>query len=678
MAEKNNNQSSFLETFQISREIWLKKNRLLILLIPTSKQNMSTTRQLFTLSLIVFLALSGQSIAQQLSVNSIPEQLKKDVNSVVRYDNTTIEVNKSYDMTITNEYAITVLNSSGNEHISAGSSYSKSLKIVEMSAKILDGNGKEIKKLKSADLIDVSAVSSGSIFVDDRLQYYQYAPGSYPYTFVFKLVVKSQNTAFLPSWMPLDKEFQSTESNTYTLSYPVEWKLVTTDRNFDSFGVKKSHVPGRYSLEINQALPITDEYARPPLSEITPFASASLDHFQLENIKGEVSNWNEFGEWYQSKMLVGNELVPEKTRNEILSLVAGVSDSVEMARLIYAYVQSKTRYVSVSIGIGGWKPMTVASVDEYKYGDCKALSFYTQSLLKTAGLPATYTIIDAGNYPKQLDTTQVSVQGNHVIVSVPLKDTTIWLETTNQHVPFGYLGDFTDNRTALSLSEKGSKLVKTPMYPDSINKQENVASIVLEADGFMKASLTRRSSGLQYDSKYYLELQKTEDNEKYYQKDWNYLQFLKLSKINFEADKKSVVFVEKLDLEALKYSTMSGERMLFQANFFNRITYVPPRIPNRKQKLVIPRGYHDLDSYEVELPEGFKIEALPSKNEIETRFGKYSLHVEQLSENTLRITRSYLEKSGTFPAEDYSEYLQFRKDIVRYDQSKIILIKKSL
>ncbi|KAF0131563.1 MAG: hypothetical protein FD155_87 [Bacteroidetes bacterium] len=639
---------------------------------------MSTTRQLFILSLIVFLALSGQSFAQQLSVNSIPEQLKKDVNSVVRYYNTSIEVNKSYDMTITYEYAITVLNSSGNEHISAGSSYSKSLKIVEMSAKILDANGKEIKKLKSADLIDVSAVNSGSIFVDDRLQYYQYAPGSYPYTFVFKLVVKSQNTAFLPSWMPLDKEFQSTESNTYTLIYPAEWKLVTTERNLDSFGVKKSHDPGRYSLEIQQALPITDEYARPPLSEITPFTSASLDHFQLENIKGEVSNWNEFGEWYQSKMLAGNELVPEKTRNEILSLVAGVSDSIEMTRLIYEYVQSKTRYVSVSIGIGGWKPMTVASVDEYKYGDCKALSFYTQSLLKTAGLPATYTLIDAGNYPRKLDTTQVSVQGNHVIVSVPLKDATIWLETTNQHIPFGYLGDFTDNRTALSLSEKGSKLVKTPMYPDSINKQETVASIVLEADGFMKANLIRRSSGLQYDNKYYLELQKTEDNEKFYQKDWNYLQFLKLSKINFEADKNHVVFIENLDLEALKYSTMSGERMLFQANFFNRITYVPPRIPNRKQKIVIPRGFHDLDAYEVILPEGFMIEALPSKNAIETRFGKYSLHVEQLSENTLRITRSYLEKSGTFPAEDYSEYLQFRKDIVRYDQSKIILIKKSL
>jgi len=639
---------------------------------------MSITARIITLSTFILLTLTRQSFAQTLSEKSIPEQLKKDVNSIVRYKNTAIEVNKSFDMTITYEWAVTVLNSSGNEHIFAGSDYSKSLKISEMSAKILDANGKEIKKLKSSDLIDVSAVSSSSIFIDDRIQYFLYTPGSYPYTFVFKLVVKSKNTAFLPSWMPLDKEFQSVESNTYTLTYPIDWKLITTERNFDMFGVKKSNTPGNYSLEIQQALPITYEYASPPLSEITPFASASLDHFQLENIKGEVSNWNDFGEWYQSKMLEGNELVPENTRKEILSLVDGISDSAEKARLIYEYVQRKTRYVSVQIGIGGWKPMTVASVDEFKYGDCKALSFYTLSLLKAAGLPATYTIIYSGNNPRGLDTTQVTVQGNHVIVSVPLKDTTIWLETTNQHCPFGYLSDFTDNRTALSLSEKGSKLVRTPMYADSINKQETEARVVLEADGFIKASLICKSSGLQYDNKYYLEMQKTEDNEKFYQKNWNYLQFLRLPKISFKADKKNIVFEENLELEAQKYSTMSGERMLFQANFFNRIAYIPPRIPNRKQKIVIPRGYYDIDRYEVELPEDFMIEALPSKAEFDNRFGKYAFSVEKLSESKILITRSFLEKSGTFPAEDYNDYLQFRKDIVRFDQTKIILIKKSL
>ncbi|MBS4062310.1 MAG: DUF3857 domain-containing protein [Bacteroidetes bacterium] len=637
---------------------------------------MSKINLLKTVSLLIFLVLSVQLFSQNLAVSLIPEQLKKNVNSVLRYDNTTIEISKSYDMTITSEWAVTVLNSSGNEHVYAGSSYSKSLKINEMTARILDANGKEIKKLKSSDLVDVSAVMSGSVFVDDRQQYFTYGPGSYPYTFVFKLVTKNKNTAFLPDWNPLTHDFQSVESSKFTLNYPENWNLSTNEKNLESFGVTKSTGPGKYSLEISQAMPITKEYGSPPYYEIKPYASLSANYFQLENIKGQASDWNEFGEWYQSNMLRGNELVPENTRKEILSLVEGLTDSIEIARKVYAYVQQKTRYVSVQIGIGGWKPMTVASVDELKYGDCKALSFYTQALLKVAGLPATYTIIHSGNYPTDLDTTLVSVQGNHVIVSIPLKDTTIWLETTNRHIPFGYLGDFTDNRAVLSLSEKGTKLDRTPAYADNANKQETVAKVSLDADGMLKASLTCRSSGLQYDDKYYLELQKKDENEKFYQKTWNYLQFLKLTKIDLKADKHQIVFEENIELEAQKYGEMSGNRMLFQANFFNRNTFVPPRIADRKQKLVLPRGYYDTDSYEVELPVEYDIEALPSKAEIDSRFGQYELSVERISDHKLLITRSYLKKNGSFAAEDYSDYIQFRRDVARHDQSKIILIKK--
>jgi quinolinate synthase len=74
-----------------------------------------------TVSLLIFLVLSVQLFSQNLAVSLIPEQLKKNVNSVLRYDNTTIEISKSYDMTITSEWAVTVLNSSGNEHVYAGS-----------------------------------------------------------------------------------------------------------------------------------------------------------------------------------------------------------------------------------------------------------------------------------------------------------------------------------------------------------------------------------------------------------------------------------------------------------------------------------------------------------------------------------------------------------------------------
>jgi hypothetical protein len=49
------------------------------------------------------------------------------------------------------------------------------------------------------------------------------------------------------------------------------------------------------------------------------------------------------------KVLVGTEKIPLK------------------AKLIYDYVQKKSRYISIQVGIGGWKPM-LATDDRYDMG----------------------------------------------------------------------------------------------------------------------------------------------------------------------------------------------------------------------------------------------------------------------------------------------------------------------
>jgi transglutaminase-like putative cysteine protease len=43
------------------------------------------------------------------------------------------------------------------------------------------------------------------------------------------------------------------------------------------------------------------------------------------------------------------------------------------AKKIYQYLQNKTRYISVQIGIGGFQPVTAADVDRLGYGDCKGI-----------------------------------------------------------------------------------------------------------------------------------------------------------------------------------------------------------------------------------------------------------------------------------------------------------------
>ena len=56
------------------------------------------------------------------------------------------------------------------------------------------------------------------------------------------------------------------------------------------------------------------------------------------------------------------------------------TDPIEKAKIVYKYMQEKTRYISVQVGIGGFKPMLAKDVDRLGYGDCKALSNYTKAL----------------------------------------------------------------------------------------------------------------------------------------------------------------------------------------------------------------------------------------------------------------------------------------------------------
>ena len=44
--------------------------------------------------------------------------------------------------------------------------------------------------------------------------------------------------------------------------------------------------------------------------------------------------------------------------------------------------------------------MPVNDVHELKYGDCKALSFYTQALLDLYGIQSDYVVVEAGDSHK--------------------------------------------------------------------------------------------------------------------------------------------------------------------------------------------------------------------------------------------------------------------------------------
>lgn len=613
---------------------------------------------------------------QSLLVN---KELINGANAVVRYNFMSVSIEKQDKMIITQKRIVTVLNKNGNNYIHAYKHYDPKTKIKSIQALVYDSFGKEIKKIKKNDFRDVSAVPGGTLYSDSRVLYLDYTPVGYPYTIEFTSVVETSNTAFIYPWYFLDGYNVSTEESFYELTFNAsDFSIRVNEKNFGQYNIVKKNENGYISYQGTNFKAIKSEDLSPSFRELTPNIMFTANKFHLEGVDGTADNWKELGEWQYHKLLAGRDEVSEKTKNEIIELVRNINDPVEKSKKVYEYVQNSTRYISVQVGIGGWMPIAAIEVDKVKYGDCKGLTNYTKALLKVAGVESYYCVVYADTDEKRsIDPEFASMQGNHIILNIPTDQKNIWLECTSQIHPFGFLGDFTDDRNVLVLKPEGGEIVKTEAYLNEDNYQLCTGEYSINENGDIKGGMEIKTKGIQYDNRFYLEKRTSEDNTKRYKEYLDNINNLHIEKFSFENNKSEIEFTEKVDLSASKYASATGNKLIFVVNAFNKKSHVPDRYRNRQLPFQINRGYLDEDEFTIHLPEGYGIEAFPANELVENKFGRYQIEFIKNEDKTITYKRKILIKEGQYPKEDYEAYRNFTLQVSRLDESKIVLVKKT-
>jgi ribosome-binding ATPase YchF (GTP1/OBG family) len=606
----------------------------------------------------------------------IPSSLKENANAVVRDNSIEITIEDVDRMFVKKREVVTVLNKLGIVDARIAEGYDNDTKITDLSAIIYDAFGNEIKKYKERDFIDVSAVSGGTLYSDARVKYVEYTPISYPYTLVFESKYKTSTTGFIPSWFPINGYHISVEKSKFLLKNPKGIKWRRKETNFEGFDIDKisSDIETSYLAKNEKALKYEDNATS--YRDMLPKATVALNRFSLKGVLGDYSNWKEFGFWMSSKLLNGRNALEESTKIKIKNLVKGVENPIERAKIVYQFMQNKTRYISVQVGIGGWEPIAANQVDKMGYGDCKGLTNYTKSLMDVAGVESYYTIVYADE-KRDIDKEFSSIQGNHIILNIPNKGNDVWLECTSQTMPFGFLGDFTDDRNVLVVTPEGGLIKRTSIYKGEENLQIIKGTIQLDTLGNVKASLERVSKGLQFDDKSYYERYTEEELIKNYKSSvWNYNNNLEIESVKLKNDKENIVFTEYLGITVKNYAAINEQEYLFRVNIFNKNNFVPKRYRTRKLPLKISRGYKDVDEYEISIPDGYLLSALPLEKVLTTKFGTYKVAFTKINDTTFKYHKTMIIKEGVYPKEDYKIYRRFRKSIAKYESLRIAIIKK--
>ena len=542
---------------------------------------------------MIFLLFSTTQLFSQkadYSILTIPDSLKQNADAVVRLNQTDIVIASQRSMNIKTKRVVAVLNEHGLEAVEAYEYYDKSSSIKNILATVYDAFGKEIKKIKKGDFRDVSAVSGSTLFSENRYIYLDYTPTQYPLTVVFESETETSNTAFIPQWLPLNDYAVSIEKSIINVSYPPNLGFKYKEFNFSNFNIKKTQeTPTGLSFEAIKITAQKEETAGPSIMYLFPRVMMGLEQFHLEGVDGNAKSWSDFGKWYNEKILTGTIDLPEETKAKMKALVGTETDPIKKAQIIYKYVQEKSRYVNISIGIGGWKPMFAKDVDRLGYGDCKGLSNYTKALLKAVDVPSYNTILYGNPRKRNIEADFVSMQGNHMILAVPNKDSYVFLECTSQVDPFGYQGTFTDDRDVLVVKPEGGEIVHTKIYEDKDNLQTSKGAYSIAENGDFSGKIGIVSEGSQYNKKFHNDKLSPTEMEAFYKDYWSTINNMKIKKITFKNDSDKVSFTENAEISAVNYGNVSANKMMFALNAFNPLTQSVKRIRNRKNPLEIQR-----------------------------------------------------------------------------------------
>ncbi len=630
---------------------------------------------------LLILTLPLFAISQnEFDVGKISLTLKIAADAVIRVDETVFSVRDAGHADTKNKKVVTIFNERGNEkYAKLLVGYDKLNKIRNISGTRYDEKGSIVEKIKSKNIIDVGISSFGNDVMDGRVKIADFDKKQtiYPYTIEYNWEIETSNMMFYPAWYPYGDEHTSVEKATLTINAPTELSFRYKEISLsEPVKITEKNKYKTYTWDVENLPAYENEVYSPPFDR--PSVITAPINFEVEGYKGAIHTWEDISK-FVFELNKGRDELPEAVKAKVKALVKDEKDSKIKIKKLYEYLQSNTRYMNISLGIGGWQTMPATEVAAKGYGDCKALSNFMKALLQEAGIPAYQALVYAGDDIAYCYPDFPTMHFNHVITCVPLEKDTLFLECTSQTNPFGYQGSFTGNRKALLIKPEGGKLINTAAYLPSDNKQVRKANVLIDEAGGAKVSISSTYSGIQQEDRDEVMHQMNQEEQKHWVIDHVAIPSFDLQEFSFSADKKSLPTIEEnLKLTVRKIVAQSGSRLFITPNLMTTFLSVPVSDKERMASIYLnPNAFNfnDIDTVTYQLPANYVLEFAPETAQIKSKFGEYTART-IVKDGTLMYYRSVTVSSNSFPKEDYNAWVEFIKKVSKSDKANVVFTLK--
>ena len=605
--------------------------------------------------------------------STLPDSLLKNAHSVKREETITFEVKDISLARLSVHQVFTVLDAEAEDVLFFIKESDEFAKLEDAEIKVFDAHGNPVNKYKMKEMRSVG--TGDGLVVDGLLYYFRVAAPSYPLTVEYDYDIKYKGTLSYPDYRIQIPE-QSVENSKFTVTIPQGLDLNFKPQHIHlSPEVTASEKNKIYQWQVKDLWALPYQEGGASYENTYPAILLSPGKFSMDGYEGDLSSWKTFGEWFAG-LSKGSINLSDATKSFLQNMVKDAKNDKEKIDILYHYLQKNFRYVSIQLGIGGFRPFDANFVDSKKYGDCKALANYMEAMLDAVGIVSYPALINAEYNKQPVDPTFPHDSFNHVILCVPGKKDTTWLECTSTSTAPGILGSFTENKNALLITPAGGVLVPTPASKPSENTFHLNTKVILNDDASGQSQSVMESKGEFMEEVIdYVINEKKDDQKEFLVKK---LGFSQPDQFELTSSEKDDSVKTSFDLQIDKVPEFTaGSKMFLNPRIYKIWGGSLPATENRTEPYYFQFPFIKTDTTVYQLPQDYTVENLPSPRAEKFEYGSFNTNY-TYDEKTNTVTSvAFLELTqNVIPADQYLSARRFFGGVIKEYTEKIVLKRK--